>query len=241
MLYQVSEGGSNRVNSTEGLPREKVWKCGNGDRGTQEEDVLAVHELLCVQRSLRELRCTGRICGGSFSRRIYGRCFPAHVADEAEDGALGAPRAVEAAQAAQRSLDIFWGRAIVCVLGVGSLAEGQRMVRKVRGLVLACLAILAPAYGQAQKAASKTIVLKAARMFDGKSNALVKPGAVVVTDGKIVAAGTSLAIPAGAEVIDLGDATLLPGFIDAHTHLTSMYNEDWKQAALDGLRKPIAE
>jgi imidazolonepropionase-like amidohydrolase len=69
----------------------------------------------------------------------------------------------------------------------------------------------------------------------------VKPGVVVVTDGKIVATGTNAAIPAGAEVIDLGDATLLPGFIDAHTHLTGMYSEDWKQAKLDGLQKPIAE
>jgi imidazolonepropionase-like amidohydrolase len=69
----------------------------------------------------------------------------------------------------------------------------------------------------------------------------VTPGVVVVTDGKIVAAGSSAAIPAGAEMIDLGDATLLPGFIDAHTHLTMMYNEDYKQERLDRLEKTIAE
>ena len=114
-------------------------------------------------------------------------------------------------------------------------------MRKACGLVLAALAVLAPVYGQAQNPANKTIVLKAARLFDGKSNALVKPGVVVVTDGKIVAAGTSAAIPAGAEVIDLGDATLLPGFIDAHTHLTAMYSDDWKQSVIDGLQKTIAE
>ena len=78
-------------------------------------------------------------------------------------------------------------------------------------------------------------------MFDGKSNALVKPGVVVVTDGKIVAVGGGAAIPAGAETMDLGDATLLPGFIDAHTHLTGMYREDYARAALDGLQKPIPE
>src|ERR1700730_16611286 len=87
----------------------------------------------------------------------------------------------------------------------------------------------------------KTYVLKAARMFDGKSNSLSTPGLVVVTDSKIVAVGAKAAIPAGAETIDLGDATLLPGFIDAHTHLTMMYSDDWKQGALDVLQKSIAE
>src|SRR5882724_13559013 len=87
----------------------------------------------------------------------------------------------------------------------------------------------------------KTYVLKAARMFDGKSNALSAPGLVVVTDGKIAGVGAKAAVPAGAETIDLGDATLLPGFIDAHTHITMMYTDDWKQGALDNLQKTIAE
>jgi imidazolonepropionase-like amidohydrolase len=115
------------------------------------------------------------------------------------------------------------------------------MIRKWLGIALLGLVVLAPAYGQAQKPASKTTVLKAARLFDGKSSAVVKPGIVVVTDGKIVAAGTSATIPAGAEVIDLGDATLLPGFIDAHTHITGMYREDYAKAMLAGLQKPIPE
>src|SRR6266849_5137026 len=89
--------------------------------------------------------------------------------------------------------------------------------------------------------AAGPVVLKASRMFDGKSDALVKPGIVVVTDGKIVAAGANAAIPAGAEVIDLGDATLLPGFMDAHTHLSFQSSDDWKQDTLDQFRKPIPE
>lgn len=96
-------------------------------------------------------------------------------------------------------------------------------------------------FAQEKKPAGKSYVLKAARLFDGKSNALVKPGVVVVSDGRIVAAGTSAAIPAGAEVLDLGDATLLPGFIDAHTHVTMMYREDYARAALEVLQKPIPE
>ena len=103
------------------------------------------------------------------------------------------------------------------------------------------LSVGAGVFGQEKKPAGKSYVLKATRLFDGKSNTLVKPGVVVVTDGKIVAAGTSAAIPAGAETIDLGDATLLPGFIDAHTHLTMSYREDYARAALDSLQKPIPE
>ena len=117
------------------------------------------------------------------------------------------------------------------------------MMRRMSGVVLLCLAAATSGHGQTKGAtpANKTIALKAARMYDGKGDALVKPGVVVVADGKITAAGPTASVPAGAEVIDLGDATLLPGFIDAHTHLTGMYSDDWKQATLDRLQKTVAE
>jgi imidazolonepropionase-like amidohydrolase len=99
----------------------------------------------------------------------------------------------------------------------------------------------AVAYGQVQKPANKTYVLKAAAMFDGKSDNLVTPGLVVVTNGRITAVGSGASIPAGAEVIDLGDATLLPGFIDAHTHLTFPYSDDYNKEQLENLQKTIAE
>lgn len=66
-----------------------------------------------------------------------------------------------------------------------------------------------------------TVILKAARVIDGTGKVPIKNGVIVVTDNKIVAVGTSdnIKIPANAKVIDLGDSTLMPGFIDAHTHI----------------------
>jgi len=90
-------------------------------------------------------------------------------------------------------------------------------------------------------AAEPVTVLRAARLYDGKADAVVSPGVVVVSDGKIVAAGSSAQVPAGARVVDLGDATLLPGLMDAHTHLSFESSLDWKQDQLDSLKKPIPE
>src|SRR5262245_865318 len=73
----------------------------------------------------------------------------------------------------------------------------------------------------ALSAADRVTVLKAARLFDGKSDRAVSPGLVVVTNNKITAIGGTA--PAGAEIIDLGDATLLPGLMDAHTHLSDPF------------------
>lgn len=87
----------------------------------------------------------------------------------------------------------------------------------------------------------KPVVLKAARLFDSKTGKLVSPGVVVVTGGQITASGASAAVPAGAEVIDLGDATLLPGFIDAHTHITGQPGEDWRQDVIDRMQRTIPE
>ena len=87
--------------------------------------------------------------------------------------------------------------------------------------------------------AQTTYVLKAARMFNGKSDAVVQPGLIVISGNKIQSVGGS--IPPGATVIDLGDATLLPGFIDSHTHLSQEFSSDYNAARLAALQRPVAE
>jgi imidazolonepropionase-like amidohydrolase len=84
-------------------------------------------------------------------------------------------------------------------------------------------------------------VLKAARMFDGRGEAVSSPAVVVVKGSRIEAVGSDLPVPAGARVIDLGDATLLPGFIDAHVHLTGEASDNWFRDFFQGVMRFPAE
>ena len=79
-----------------------------------------------------------------------------------------------------------------------------------RLLILALLAF--PAL-----AADKVVALRAARMIDGRGGNVVSPAVIVVRGNTIESIGA--AVPADAQTIDLGDMTLLPGLIDAHTHI----------------------
>jgi imidazolonepropionase-like amidohydrolase len=63
------------------------------------------------------------------------------------------------------------------------------------------------------------IVLHAARLLDVETGKITAPGEILVQGERIAAVGASVAHPAGAQIIDLGDTTLLPGLIDAHVHL----------------------
>jgi len=93
----------------------------------------------------------------------------------------------------------------------------------------------------APPAAPALTVLRAARLFDGTGDRVVENAVIVIEGSKIKATGSGLAIPAGATTVDLGDATLLPGFIDAHTHLSSQGEENYLQGFFDDLRRTVPE
>jgi imidazolonepropionase-like amidohydrolase len=82
----------------------------------------------------------------------------------------------------------------------------------------AAVSLAAPPPG-AQPAASHPIVLHAARLLEVDSGRILSPGEILVEGERIAAVGSSVTHPADAQVIDLGDATLMPGLIDAHVHL----------------------
>jgi len=87
---------------------------------------------------------------------------------------------------------------------------------------LRCVAVflflsVLPALSSAQQASP--VVLHAARLLQVDTGAILQPGEILIEGNLIRAVGTSVEHPAGAKVIDLGDATLMPGLIDAHVHL----------------------
>lgn len=88
---------------------------------------------------------------------------------------------------------------------------------------LIALALHAALGQQATPNQTPAIVLRAARLVDPKSGAVTANASVVVERGRITAVGGSVATPPNARVIDLGNVTLLPGLIDAHTHLLQNY------------------
>lgn len=81
-----------------------------------------------------------------------------------------------------------------------------------------CLTICVASWAQTPQA-PHSIVLHAARLLDIENGRIITPGEVLVTGDKIKEVGTSVNHPAGSEVINLGDRTMMPGFIDAHVHL----------------------
>lgn len=80
---------------------------------------------------------------------------------------------------------------------------------------------LPPPLPPPQARTHERLAIRAGRMFDGKSDALVREQVILVEGTRIVQVGpaSQVSIPRGAEVLDLSNATVLPGLIDGHTHI----------------------
>lgn len=91
-------------------------------------------------------------------------------------------------------------------------------MKKLSALILGC----AVALPFSAEASAETVVVNAAHMIDVVAGRVVDQPQVTIVDGRISAVGKrGDAVPAGAQRIDLGERTLLPGLIDMHVHLTS--------------------
>jgi imidazolonepropionase-like amidohydrolase len=111
----------------------------------------------------------------------------------------------------------------------------------VAGLLTLAGMALAGAAARAEGPAPGPVVLKAARVFTSTSERPLAPGMVIVEGDHITRVGQSLEVPAGARVIDLGDSTLLPGFIDAHVHMSMELGSDWYRDFYSGIMRFPAE
>ena len=95
----------------------------------------------------------------------------------------------------------------------------RRAVLALAAALLSCISLATQSAQPQSSPTSRPIVLHAARLLDVESGRIISPGEILVKGDVISEVGAKVTHPSGAEVIDLGDSTLLPGLIDAHIHL----------------------
>ena len=108
-----------------------------------------------------------------------------------------------------RGMSISFVRQFLFIIALGSIAQ--------------------PSVNGETPASARTItIIKAGRLIDGRGGEPIAPAMVRIEGEKIAEVGRNLSIPTDAKVIDLGEATLLPGLIDLHTHLTGKMGVHWE-------------
>jgi imidazolonepropionase-like amidohydrolase len=104
-------------------------------------------------------------------------------------------------------------------------------------LLLALQPNFAPAQAPTDSTPPKRLAIRAAQLIDGRGGTPIANPVVLVEGERITAVGAGLRIPEGVQVIDLRGMTLLPGFIDAHTHITSQptnyYEDTFRRSPID--------
>src|SRR5262245_58329575 len=102
------------------------------------------------------------------------------------------------------------------------------MPRRTAGVIAVALAVILAehALAQAPPAQSrKTTAIRAGRLIDPETGTAAANQIILIEGERITAVGPNVSIPAGAETIDLSKMTVLPGLVDAHTHLALTYKE----------------
>src|SRR5512146_2983231 len=97
-------------------------------------------------------------------------------------------------------------------------------MRFVTAASLAVIAFAAPASAQVARFVTppdQLVAVKAARMFDSRTGQIVANQVVLIKGDRVTDVGSNLAIPSGARVVDLGNATMMPGMVDAHVHVVT--------------------
>ena len=105
-----------------------------------------------------------------------------------------------------------------------------RAITHVAILAALATALATDSAAQAATRVPAVTIIRAARLIDGHGGTPLEPAMVRIEGERIAAVGRSLPVPSGASVIDLGTATLLPGMIDLHTHLTGARGVHWEDA-----------
>jgi imidazolonepropionase-like amidohydrolase len=106
-------------------------------------------------------------------------------------------------------------------------------------ILLGVTLLLPPVFFQTSAQASRagrTLYVRCGKLIFDADKAPIENAAVIIVDGKVTAVGRELAAPAGAEQLDLSAYTVLPGFIDAHTHIWTGPRSDRPSDPLSGIR-----
>ncbi|MGD0791073.1 MAG: amidohydrolase family protein [Terriglobales bacterium] len=103
--------------------------------------------------------------------------------------------------------------------------------------LLSCISL---SWAQAASApAAKTVVVRAGHLLDVKTGKTLANQTILIQGDKIASVGSDTQVPAGAQVVDLSNATVLPGLIDAHTHITFTTNFGYSRLAISVPREAL--
>jgi len=113
-----------------------------------------------------------------------------------------------------------------------SLSPWERELVRPALLVIGLVLQGLPSAAQQGAPEQALVALRAAQVIDGRGGAPLRPGLILIRGERIEAIGAELPIPPQATLIDLGSATVLPGLIDLHTHLTDEVGLHWEEVLL---------